>query len=373
MKLYEHMAKQVMAHHGIPIPGGRVACTPEEAREAATQLGKVAVKAQVLVGGRGKAGGIGFADTPEEAWNEASRIIGMEIKGLKVEKVLVEQMLPVEKELYLGIIVNRLQQRPVVIASSKGGMSIEEVPEEYIVRQPVDVRWGLLTHQAREMAFSMGLAGRQAQEAAEIALKLYEVFCSYDAELTEINPLVVTEGRVMAADSRLNVEDDSLYRHPDLPYVFEGTELEKEVKDLGLAFVQLEGDIAIMANGAGMAMATLDVVQAFGGKPANFLDAGGGASSDTMSQGIGALMKTNPKSMLINIFGGITRCDDVAKALVDVHKTQGIPVPVVVRLVGTNEAEGVEILTRNGFSATRSLKEAAEQAVLMARTSKGVS
>ena len=372
MKLFEHMAKEVMARHGIPTPGGRVAHTPDQAYEAALELGRVAVKAQVLVGGRGKAGGIGFAETPEQARDEAARIIGMEIKGLRVEKVLVEQMLPVEKELYLGLIVDRLQRAPVMIASSKGGMAIEEVPEEFILRLPVDVRWGLLPHQAREIGYSLGLPGKQAQEAAGIALKLYEVFCSYDAELTEINPLVVSEGRVIAADSRLNVEDDSLYRHPELPFVFEGTELEREVKDIGLAFVQLDGDIAIMANGAGMAMATLDVVQTFGGKPANFLDAGGGASSEAMSQGIEALLKTKPRAILINIFGGITRCDDVARALVQVYKTKGIPVPVVVRLVGTNEAEGVDLLSQHGLSATRSLEEAARTVVSLANASGGV-
>lgn len=370
MKLYEYMAKEVMSRHGIPIPGGQVANTPDEAYEAAKRLGKVAVKAQVLVGGRGKAGGIGFAETPEGARKEAQRILGMDIKGLKVERVLVEQMLTVEKELYLGLIVDRLERKPVMIASSKGGMAIEEVPEEYIFRLPVDMRWGLLPHQAKEIAFALGLEGKQVQEAADIAQKLYEIFCAYDAELTEINPLVISEGRVMAADSRLNVEDDSLYRHPDLPRTFEGTELEKEVKEIGLAFVQLEGDIAIMANGAGMAMATLDVVQTFGGSPANFLDAGGGASSEAMAEGIEALLKTKPKSILINIFGGITRCDEVAKALVEVNKTRGIPVPVVVRLMGTNEEEGFELLRQNGFSATRSLKDAAEQAVALARAAR---
>ncbi|MBE3591192.1 MAG: ADP-forming succinate--CoA ligase subunit beta [Firmicutes bacterium] len=367
MKFYEYMAKDVLRRHGIPIPPGRLATTPEEAEAAAREIGPVAVKAQVLVGGRGKAGGIKLAETPEEARRAAEAILGMDLKGYIVEKVYCEGKLDIDKELYLGITVDAGAKRPLVIASASGGMDIEEVPEKAIVRMHVPVPWGLSPYMGRQLARRLGLTGSLAGQFADILMRLWTVFRSYDAELVEINPLAIVGERIIAADARLNVDDDALYRHPDLPRVSEATELEKKVRELGLAFVQLDGDIGIMANGAGINMATLDAVKHFGGEPMNFLDAGGGSAAEPTAQALELLVEKGPKAILINIFGGITRCDEVAKAIIRVKEEKGIPMPLVVRLVGTNEEQGRAMLREHGIEAFRSMAEAARKVVELAR------
>ncbi len=367
MKLYEYMAKEVFRAFDIPVPAGRVAASPEEAGEIARELGgDVAVKSQVLAGGRGKAGGIKFAGCPEEALDAARELLNQEIRGYRVERVLVEEKLTIDQELYLAIAVDGAARSPVVIASSRGGVDIEQVPEADLIRERIDIRWGFRPYQARRLAYRLGLTGAVARGVASIAIRLYRVFRERDAELTEINPLVVCGNDVLAADARLNVDDEALFRHGDLPKVEEGTEIERRVKSFGLSYVELDGDIAVMANGAGITMATLDILQRYGGRPANFLDAGGGAGTEPTARAIETLLMTRPKAILINIFGGITRCDDVAWAIVQVRNTRGIPVPLVVRLVGTNQEEGVRILRENGLRAYSEMHEAAEKVVALA-------
>lgn len=363
MKLYEYLAKQKLAEAGVPIPQGRLATTPEEAEAACREIGPCAIKAQVLVGGRGKAGGIKLAQTPDEARQRAAEILGMNLKGFIVDKVWVEEQLQIDKELYLSITLDGQAKQPLIIASAHGGVNIEEVADEHIVKKNVDITTGLLPFYGREVARRIGLSGDLANQFAHVLARMYTAFRTHDAELVEINPLAVVGDRIIAADSRLNVEDDAMFRHRDLPVVEEGTELELKVKATGLAFVQLDGDIAVMANGAGMAMGTLDVLSIYGGRPANFLDAGGGASVEPTARAIQFLLETNPKGILINVFGGITRCDDVAKAIIQVKETAGIPVPLVVRLVGTNDEEGRRLLAAVGIQAYTDMGEAARAVV----------
>jgi succinyl-CoA synthetase beta subunit len=373
LKLYEYMAKGVLRQAGIPVPEGRLCATPGEAGAAARDLGPVAVKAQVLVGGRGKAGGIKLASSPEEAERVAGQILGMDLKGCTVEQVYCEQKLSIDQELYLGFAVDAAARMPLLIASAQGGMAIEEVPEKAIVKRNVPVEWGLLPFMARQVARRLGLSGTLAREFTEFAGRLYRVFRENDAELVEVNPLAVVNGHLMAADARLNVDDDALYRHPDLPRVSELTPLEARVREIGLAFVQLEGDIAVMANGAGITMATLDVLQHYGGRPMNFLDAGGGSSAGPTAQALDVLFSTSPRAVLINVFGGITRCDEIAKAILQVRRDRGgsFPAPLVVRLVGTNEAQGVAMLNEAGIQAFSSMAEAAQRVVGLAGEGSG--
>ncbi len=367
MKQYEYMAKAVLADHGIPIAPGRLVDSPESAAQAVRDLGPVALKAQVLVGGRGKAGGIRFAATPEAGATVAGDMLGMMLKGYRVEKLYAEQKLSIEKELYVSVTTDRNTKSPLVMASASGGVEIEEVPDEKIVKHHVDPVVGVLPYFGREMAQALGLGQTLFKEFSDLVVRLYQIYRDQDAELVEINPLAVVDGHLVAADARLNIDDSALYRHSELPRVEEGSELEQRVQEIGLAYVELGGDIAIMANGAGMAMATIDAIEYFGGKPANFLDAGGGASVEPTAEALGVLVSMNPKAILVNIFGGITRCDDVAKAIVQVKNTRGISVPLVVRLVGTNEQEGVELLNREGIQAYSVMADAAEQAVHMAK------
>lgn len=367
MKLYEYMAKEILAQHGVPTPGGRVAASPQEAESIARALGPVAIKAQVLVGGRGKAGGVKLAETPEEAREKAAQILGMDLKGYVVERVLVDPKIPIDQEIYLSITFDPIAKKPLIMASAAGGVEIEEVDDALIYRRLVDIERGFSPYIGREVAHAIGLSGTVAHEFTDILGKMYEVFRTTDAELVETNPLVVSGGHLIAADARLNIDDDALFRHPELPRVEEGSELEKEVHAIGLAYVQLDGDIAVMANGAGLNMGTLDVLQYYGGSPANFLDAGGGASVEPTRKAIEVLLRTHPKAIFINIFGGITRCDDVANAIRLVKEQSGIPVPLVVRLVGTNEEQGVRILQEAGISAYREMSEAAQQVVQVTR------
>jgi succinyl-CoA synthetase beta subunit len=367
MKLYEYLAKGVLRDAGIPTAPGEVADSPEAARRIAERIGPAAVKAQVLVGGRGKAGGIRFGETGPEVEAAARAILGMDLKGYRVEKVYVEAKLEVARELYLSVSTDRAAKRPLIMASAKGGVEIEDVADEDIARRHVDIGVGARPYVGREIAGRIGLGGAEAAQFADIVAALYGVYRRYDAELVEINPLVVRpDGTLVAADARLNVDDAAEFRHPELPKVEEGTALERRVREIGLAYVELDGDIAVMANGAGMAMATLDALQFYGGRPANFLDAGGGASVEPTARALEVLVSMRPKAIFINIFGGITRCDDVARALLQVRERVGIAVPVVVRLVGTNEAEGVRMLREAGIEAFREMGPAAEAVVALA-------
>ncbi len=369
------MAKEVLRRAGVPVPDGRLCRTPDEAAAAGAELGPIAVKAQVLVGGRGRAGGIRIAETPEEARGAAAAILGMDLKGHRVETVYCEQRLEIDRELYLAITIDHSARRPLLIASADGGVAIEEVPEKAIIRRMIDLPWGLQPFMARQVALRLGLPAEAHAAFSDIAGRLYAVFRERDATLVECNPLVICDsgrgapGRLMAADARLNVDDDALGlgRQPDLPHTETATDLEKRVRALGLAFVELDGDIAVMANGAGITMATLDALQSFGGRPMNFLDAGGGASAGPTAEALDILLSTSPKAVLINIFGGITRCDEVAQAIIDVKQRRAFSMPLLVRLVGTNEQRGTEMLRAEGIAAFTSMREAARAAAEASR------
>ncbi|WP_366921888.1 ADP-forming succinate--CoA ligase subunit beta [Metallumcola ferriviriculae] len=366
MKLFEYMGKELFDKYNIPVPKGGVAGTPEEAAKQAENLEEAVVKSQILSGKRGKAGGIKFVSGKEHARQAADELLGMELKGLKVEKVLVEEKLPIEKEFYLAITLDGTLKKPIILASVEGGMDIEDVPEEKMVRHPINTNLGVQPYLGKDIADRLGFSGNQAKQFAKILANLYQAFKELDAELMEINPLVLAADKLIAADAKVTIDDDALYRHKDLPKVEERTDAEKKAYALGLSYVELDGNIAIMANGAGITMATLDIIQHYGGAPANFLDAGGGAGVEATAKALEILLSTNPKAILINIFGGITRCDDVATAFITVKKQRKIPVPVVIRLVGTNEDKGVQILKDNGIEAFGTMDEAAKAAVQLA-------
>jgi len=367
VKLFEYMGKEIFSSYGIAVPRGRMVTSPEEAALVAAEIGgEVVVKSQILAGKRGKGGGIKFASGPEDAGEAAASILAMTVQGHKVEQLLVEEKIQIDKELYLAITVDGSAKKPVIIASLQGGMDIEEVPDEHIVKCHVDITVGVYPYLGREIARRMGLTGKAAADLAKLLPLLYKCFRGKDAELVEINPLVISGDKLIAADSKFTVDDDALYRQRDVPYVEDRTSIEKQAHDLGLAFVELGGNIAVMANGAGMSMGSLDTLVHYGGSPANFLDAGGGTGMEGTAKALELLLQTNPRVIFINIFGGITRCDDVANALIQVKKTREIPVPVVIRLVGTNEQEGVKILNDHGIEAYKVMQEAAAKAVEIA-------
>ena len=367
MKLYEYMGKELFAKYGIPVPQGGVVSTPEEAAVLTEKIGSVVVKSQILSGKRGKAGGIGFFDSPQEASDFAAKILGSELRGLVVEKVLVEKKLQIDREFYLAITVDGAAKKPIILASAQGGMDIEDVPEEHMVRMPLDVTIGMQPFITRQVTERLGVTGPIAKQIAAILINLYQMFTELDAELAEINPLVISGEDVIAADAKVTIDDDALFRHRDLPVVEERTDAEKKAHELGLSYVELEGNIAVMANGAGITMATLDLIQYYGGSAANFLDAGGGAGEEQTAKALELLLSKDPKAILINIFGGITRCDDVANAFASVKKKIGIPVPVVIRLVGTNQEKGREILAEVGIQTYEFMHEAAAKAVEIAK------
>ncbi len=370
MKLYEYIAKSIFRTEGILLPKGGVAQTPEEALTIAKDIGfPVAIKSQVLTGGRGKAGGIAFANTEIEVINESKRILGSELKGIRVGQVLVEEKSIFDKEYYISITVDNFLKKPIILASSQGGVNIEDVSEEYIVKKVIDMEVGVYPYLGREIARKLGMQGELMNEFSSLVIKMYNLFRKYDAELVEINPLVRSGDTLIALDARLNVDDDALYRHQDLPLVAEGEGWELKAKALGLSYVQLDGDIAVMANGAGITMATLDLLAIFGGKPANFLDAGGGAAVGPMARALSLLNDTKPKVIFINIFGGITRCDDVALAILEVKKTTDFCAPLVIRLTGTREEEAIKILLENNLSAYNSMEKAALKAVALTKPS----
>ncbi len=376
MKLQEYQSKREFAKYGVPIPRGEVATTPEEVRAIAQSFDKpVVVKAQVLVGGRGKAGGVKLARTPDEAEEVARQILGMKIKGLTVKKVLVDEAADIKNEIYLGAVVDRNSQRVVMMASSEGGVEIEEVARvspEKIIKVTVNPFLGLLGFQARQLAFGIGLDKSLVGQFTKIAQGLYNAFIGSDASLAEINPLVVTgEGKLLAVDGKMVLDDNGLFRHPDLAEmrdVEEESPYEVEARKYGLSYVQLDGTIGCMVNGAGLAMATMDVIKLFGGEPANFLDIGGGAQADKVAAALRIILSEEKvNAVLVNIFGGITRADEVAKGILQALKEVDTDVPMVARLVGTNEEEGRKILAEANMATATSLAEAAKKAVALSK------
>ena len=376
MKLQEYQSKSLFAQHGIPIPRGEMATTPEDARRIARELGRrVVIKAQVLVGGRGKAGGIRLARDPDEAERIAAEILSMEIKGLPVRKVLVDEAADIAKEIYLGVVIDRAQRRAVVMASSAGGMDIEEVARdtpEKIVRMAIDPFLGLRDYQAQQVAAGIGLDRDLVRDFVTIARGLYQCFLDFDGSLAEINPLVVTGGKkLVALDGKIVLDANALFRHPDLVAmrdVSEEAPSEAEARQRGLSYIQLDGEIGCMVNGAGLAMATMDLIKLFGGSPANFLDIGGGAQSDKVAAALRIILADpNVKAVLFNIFGGIARCDEVARGIVAALRDVNPAVPMVARLVGTNEEEGRRILAEARMETAVTLVEGIKKAVTLAR------
>lgn len=380
MKLHEYQSKRIFAANGIPIPNGEVATSAVEARDIARKLGgPVVIKSQVLVGGRGKAGGIKLAKDPAEAERLADQILGMEIKGLTVDKVLVDEAADIKNEIYLGIVIDRALQKPVIIASAEGGIEIEEVARtnpKAIKRLPIDPLFGLMDYHARNLAYDLGLRRDLVGQFITILKGLYRVFMSSDASLAEINPLIITgDERLVAVDGKIVLDDNALFRHPDLAELRdsqEESEPERRARLAGLSFVKLDGEIGCMVNGAGLAMATMDIVKFYGGEPANFLDIGGGAKSDKVAAALRIILSDPAvKSILFNIFGGITRCDEVARGILEALKEVPTQVPMVARLVGTNEEEGRQILAEANFPSAASLSEAAKKAVELAKEYRG--
>ncbi len=363
MKLYEYLGKKLFKDFDIPIPRGYVIEEAEEAKKITEELGTVVIKSQVLTGKRGKAGGVAFASNPEQALAEAIRIFGLEFNGVKSEQLLVEEKLTIEQELYLAFTVDGAGRCPVLLFSLDGGMDVEEVPEHRMIRWPVNTSLGLYPYAVREICRQAGVEGTLQKELIKFIPKVYRLFREMDTELAEINPLALTPNGLIAADAKVTIDDDALYRHQDLPRIKEKTALELQAEELGLAYVELGGEIAVMANGAGITMSTLDLVQHYGGTAANFLDFGGGADLDRTSRALELLLGTDPKVLLINIFGGITRCDVVAEAFVQVKENKGINLPVSFRLVGTKENEGRAILEKAGIKAFTAMDEAVRHAV----------
>jgi len=372
MKLHEYQSKQIFSRYGIPIPKGRVAATADEAKQIAKDLGSwVVIKSQVLVGGRGKAGGIRLAKTSEEAAEFADQILSMEIKGLPVRKVLVDEAAPIEAEIYLGITNDRNARRPVMISSSAGGVEIEEVARttpEKILKILIDPLLGLRDYQARDIAAGIDLNRECWRQFLQIAKGLWQVYKDCDATLAEINPLVVTTGlKLLALDGKMVIDDNALFRQQSLAEMRDSdieAPSEIEARRYGLSFIKLDGNIGCMVNGAGLAMTTMDIIKLFGGSPANFLDIGGGASSDKVSAALRIILTDrNVKAVLYNIFGGITRCDEVARGILAAIQEVKPNVPMVVRLVGTNAEEGRRILADANMITAETLVEAAQKAV----------
>lgn len=353
MNLQEYQSKELFRKVGIPVVEGKVAETPEEAVAAAKEIGfPVVIKAQVLTGGRGKAGGVKLANDEVETTEKTRNILSMEIKGLKVNKVLVTKAVKIIREFYVGFTVDRTKKRNVLIVSPEGGMEIEEVAKtnpEKILKIEIDPLLGLFSFQAKKAALFLTANQNVANQFADIIEKLYKLYIDLDSNLSEINPLAIIEGdNVLALDAKVSIDDNALFKHPEIEKLRELTEEEKveiEAKSKGFTYIKLNGNIGCLVNGAGLAMATMDLIKLFGGSPANFLDIGGSSSPDKVANAIRLILSDkNVKAILINIFGGITRCDDVAKGLVEALQTVKVDVPIVVRLTGTNEDKAKEIL-----------------------------
>ncbi len=371
MKLFEYEAKSLAQNLGINIPKGGLASTPDEARDVHKRIGgEVVVKAQVLVAGRGKAGGIKFGSKPDETRDRASEILSMTIKGEKVKKVLVEQKLATKKELFASIVQDRANNCQTVLASDQGGIDIEEVAKqtpEKVLRHRLDPVFGMRGFDARQVALKLGYQGPKLNALTDLLSNLYRLSVIYDAELVESNPLVETQdGRFVTADLRVIIDDNSLFRHPEFQerskeVSGEVTPLEAKARENGLAFVELDGDIGIIGNGAGLVMATLDMVNHYGGKPANFCDVGGGANAEHVATALQIIQGDEKvRKIFVNILAGITRCDEVAKGILDVKKIVGLKKPLVIRMQGTNYEEGKRILNAAGIATMEKMDEAAQ-------------
>jgi len=376
MKLHEYQSKQFFAKYGIPIPKGRVAANAEEAKHIAQELGdRVVIKAQVLVGGRGKAGGIRLAKSPEEAEELAAQILSMKIKELPVRKVLVDEAASIDKEIYLGITNDRSARKPVMMASSAGGVEIEEVARdapEKIVKVYIDPLLGLRDYQARDIAAGIDLPRDHWRIFGQIANGLWQAYRESDATLAEINPLVITsKDQLLAVDGKMVLDDNALFRHPDLAEMRDldvEDPSEIEARKYGLVFIKLDGDIGCMVNGAGLAMTTMDIIKLFGGSPANFLDIGGGASAEKVTAALRIILTDpNVKTVLFNIFGGITRGDEVARGILTAMNEVQTEMPMVIRLVGTNAEEGRQILSDADMITAETLADAAKKAVAVTK------
>ncbi len=389
LKIHEYQAKSVLARFGVPVPRGEVVFTPAEARSAAERLGTsvVVVKAQIHAGGRGKGGGVKLARSLDEAEQLAKQMLGMTLvthqtgpEGKKVEKLLVEQGLDIARELYLSVVIDRAAEAPVIIASAAGGMDIEEVAAhtpEQILKLTVNRGTGVIPFQARQLAFGMGLDGSQSNKFVKVLESIYTAFIETDASMIEINPLIVTKsGDLLALDAKVSFDDNALYRHQDLKDLRDISEedpLEVEASKFSLNYIRLDGTIGCMVNGAGLAMATMDIIKLSGGEPANFLDVGGGANAEQIKNAFRILMAdTNVKAVLINIFGGILRCDVLAAGVIAAVKDLGVPVPIIIRMEGTNVDEGKRMLKESGlnFATADSMGEAADKAVALAKGGK---
>ncbi len=384
MKIHEYQAKQILGRHGVPVPRGDVAFSPKEAAAVASRLGgRCVVKAQIHAGGRGKGGGVKVAADTEEAESLARQMIGMMLvtpqtgpQGRKVRRLLVEETLSIAREIYLGVTLDRSRSVPVVMASAAGGMEIEEVARRdpaAIRIEPVDALLGLRAYQARALAFALGLKGDQVAQATRVILALVKTYEETDASLAEVNPLVVTgEGALVALDAKMSFDDNALFRHPEIRELRDPDEeepLEVEATAHGLNYIKLDGNVGCMVNGAGLAMATMDIIKLVGGEPANFLDVGGGATSDQVASAFRILLSDkNVKAVLINIFGGILRVDVLAKGLVEAVEKMNVGVPVVARLEGTNVEEGRRILreSRLNFTLAEGMLDAAQKVVALA-------
>ena len=386
MKIHEYQAKSVLARFGVTVPRGEVAFTAQEAGEIARRLGGgiAVVKAQIHAGGRGKGGGVKIAKSADEAEQLAKQMLGMTLvthqtgpEGRKVGRVLIEEGLQIERELYLSIVIDRASASPVIIASASGGMDIEEVAAkepEKILREQIDPGTGVIPFQARKLAFGMGLGAGPANKLVKILDSIYKAFIETDASMIEINPLILTKGGdLLALDAKVSFDDNALYRHPDLRDLRDlGEEdpLEVEASKFSLNYIRLEGNIGCMVNGAGLAMATMDIIKLAGGEPANFLDVGGGANAEQIKNAFRILMAdSNVKAVLINIFGGILRCDVLAQGVIAAVQELGVRVPIVIRMEGTNVEEGKRLLRESGlnFSTADSMGEAADKVVSLAR------
>lgn len=375
MDLHEYQAKELFRAAGVPVNAGRVAVSPEEARALAAEYGgTVVVKAQVHSGGRGKAGGVKLADGPDQAAERARAILGMEINGLVVEKVLVSPAESIASEAYVGVLVDRKGQCPVLMASAEGGVDIEEVAAanpEAIRKVRVDPRYGLLPHQAYGLAAKLYREPDLVRQGARAISRLYDAFVSNGASMAEINPLISTpDGQVKAIDAKVSIDDNELFRRPEIEALRDATAEDAaaaRARDVGLSFVKLEGNVGCCVNGAGLAMATMDLVKHYGGEPANFLDIGGSSNPAKVVAAL-EIITADPgvRTILFNIFGGITRCDDVARGIVEAARSSEIGVPLVIRLTGTNEAQAREILAGEGFETAASMDEVVEKAVRLA-------
>ena len=380
MKLHEYQSKHIFSNYGIPIPSGRVAANAAEAKQIAEELGgPVVIKSQVLVGGRGKAGGIRLAKSPSEAEELATQILGMEIKGLPVRKILVDEAASIETEIYLGITNDRAERKPVMMASSAGGIEIEQVSKdtpEKITKVHIDPLLGLRDYQARDLAAGIDLPRLHWRMFGQIARGLWKAYLDSDATLAEINPLVITsQDRLLAVDGKMVLDDNALFRHPELAEMRDldvEPEAETEARKYSLSFIKLDGQIGCMVNGAGLAMATMDIIKLSGGEPANFLDIGGGASSEKVAAALRIILSDpDVKVVLYNIFGGITRGDEVARGIIAALQQVDTRVPMVARLVGTNAEEGRQILSEANMITAETLVNAAEKAIAAAEGGAG--